>query len=396
MEDTSSPRAPFTPTLDTSSFVCFAFDRSWDPFHCRSGRFREMAFHFDIQETFLKAIPRIARERIDRVIDSLREKPRPSAKAIHDARKNLKSLRALLRLARGSINDEARVRENVLFRDAGRSLSAIRDPQALLEALEYFSKRHRSGSGASTAKQESSLAFIERIRREIERNLVDGLPPGDLNKLLRELRDARRRTAQWYTDVLLKQGNEWEVFVGTGLRRTYRKAKIFVWQFEVIGHETADDKAWHELRKCAKTLGYQLRLLKPIWPGMMNVLVDEIDQLTDRLGDANDLSILRGKIMNEPYTPLETHASEETRRFFLHWLDRRKQSLHSEAFNLARFIYAEKPRQFERRLAGYWQTWRSQSQVKMMRRSVNIDGQTGRHGRTGQRAKKEILASSPS
>ena len=355
-----------------------------------------MAFRFDTQETFLKAIPRIARERIDRVIESLREKPRPSTEAIHEARKNLKSLRALLRLGRGSINDEARFRDKILFRDAGRSLSAIRDPQALLEALEYFSNRHCSKSGPSTSKQESGLAFIEKIHGEIERNLVDGLPPGGLKKLLRELHDARRRTAQWCEGVLSSQGNEWEEFVGTGLRRTYRRAKDLVWEFEVIGHQTANDKAWHELRKCAKALGYQLRLLKPIWPAMMNVLVDEIDQLTDRLGDANDLSLLRGKIVNEPYNPLETQESEETRRFFLQALDRRKQSLHSEAFNLARFIYAEKPRQFEGRLAGYWQIWRSQNQPKKMRRSVNFDGQTGRHGRTGQRAKQEILASSPS
>ena len=69
----------------------------------------------------------------------------------------------------------------------------------------------------------------------------------------------------------------------------------------MIGHETVDDKAWHELRKCAKALGYQLRLLKPIWPGMLNSLGDEIDQLTDCLGDANDLSILYGRILNEPY-----------------------------------------------------------------------------------------------
>ncbi|MBV8141973.1 MAG: CHAD domain-containing protein [Verrucomicrobia bacterium] len=350
-----------------------------------------MAFRLQVQESFLKAIPRIARERIDRVVESLRERPKASGGAIHEARKNLKSLRALLRLSRGSINDEVRFRENFLFRDAGRSLSAIRDPQALLEALEYFNQRHRGNSEASTPKREAGLAFIEKLRSEIERNLVDGVPPGDLKKLLRELRDARRRTAQWCAGVLVKQENEWEVFVGTGLRRTYRNAKRLVWQFEVIDHLIADDKTWHELRKCAKALGYQLRLLKPIWPGMMSVLVDEIDQLTDHLGDANDISILREKIMREPYDPLGTQESEEIRRSLLQSLDRRKQRLHSEAFHLARFVYAETPRQFERRLAGYWRIWRSQNQVKVLRRPVEIDGQTGR-----QQGRQEILASSPS
>jgi CHAD domain-containing protein len=244
-----------------------------------------MAFRFDNQETFLKAIPRVARERIDRVIESLNEKPQPGAESIHEARKNLKSLRSLLRLIRGSIDDDLRERENVFFRDAGRSLSTIRDPQALLEALEYFRKQHRAHLGPSTPKQESVRAFIEKIRGEIEKSLVDRLTPGTVRKLLRELRAARRRAALWLEGALVRPGNEWELFVGTGLRRTYRKAKNLVWQFEMMGYETADDKTWHELRKCAKALGYQLRLLRPIWPGMTNALVDEIDQLTDRSPD---------------------------------------------------------------------------------------------------------------
>jgi CHAD domain-containing protein len=353
-----------------------------------------MAFRFDIQETFLKAIPRIARERIDRVIESLSEKPRPGAESIHEARKNLKSLRALLRLARGSVDGEVRRRENIFFRDAGRALSTIRDPQALLEALEYFSKRLRSNSGPSTPKQESIRVFIEKIHGEIEQQLVDGLPPGAVRKLVRELRVARRRVSLWFEGVLLRPGNEWEIFVGTGLRRTYREAKNLVWQFEVMGHKTADDEAWHELRKCAKALGYQLRLLKPIWPAMINALMDEIDQLTDQLGNANDLAILHGKILNEPYDPSETQESEETRRFLLQSLDRRKQNLHSEAFDLARLVYTEKPGQFERRLAGYWQVWRSQNEARDLRSSGKIDRQAGQQGNTGRKAKPEILASS--
>ena len=157
-----------------------------------------MAFRFDIQEAISKAIPRIARDRIDRVIESLSEKPQPGAESIHEARKNLKSLRAILRLARGSIHGDVRRRENIFFRDAGRSLSTIRDPQALLEALEYFSKEHRSSSGPSTPKQESTRAFIEKFRGQIERNLVDGLPPGAARKLVSELRVARRRVALWF------------------------------------------------------------------------------------------------------------------------------------------------------------------------------------------------------
>jgi CHAD domain-containing protein len=353
-----------------------------------------MAFKFDIQETLFKGIPRVAKERIDRVIESLSEKPQPGSESIHEARKNLKSLRALLRMARGSIDEEIRVRENLFFRDAGRSLSTIRDPQALLEALDYFSKPSRGNSGPSTPKQTSILAFTEKARKEIERDLIEGLPRGTVRNLLTGLREARRRTGHWFAGDRLGLGNEWDIFVGNGVRRTYRKAKNLVWQFEVIGHERADDKDWHELRKCCKALGYQLRLLKPIWPGMLDALGEQIDQLTDRLGDANDLSILRGKILSQPYDPSETYQFAETRRFFLQSLDRRKTRLHSEAFQLARLIYAEKAGQFERRLGGYWQIWRSQKEVEAPRNYDQLDSQPSRQGHTAGKAKPEVLASS--
>jgi CHAD domain-containing protein len=355
-----------------------------------------MAFRFEIRETFLKAIPRIARERIDRVIKSLNEKPQPGAESIHEARKDLKSLRALLRLARGSIDREVRRRENISFREIGRLLSTVRDPQALLEALEYVAKENRSNSDSSTPKQESMRAFIHKIRGEIEQNLVDGLPQGAVKKLVRELRDARRRVALLFEGVPMQPENEWEMFVGAGLRQTYRKAKNLVWQFEMMGHETGGDEAWHELRKCAKALGYQLRLFKPTWNGMVSELVDEIDHLTDRLGDANDLAILLRKILSEPYDPSEAQTSGEMRRILLQSLVRRKQLLQWEAFKLARLIYAEKPGQFERRIAAYWQIWRSQSEVKDTRSFSNIDRQAGGQGRPRRKTRPKILAPSPS
>jgi CHAD domain-containing protein len=350
-----------------------------------------MAFRFDIQEPFLNAIPRIARERIGSVMESLGEKPQPGAEAIHDARKNLKSLRALLRLARGAIHESTRLSENARFRDAGRALSAVRDPQALLEALGNLRKRLHSELQSSKAKQASVDAFVGKIEREIESTLVTGLPPGLVRKIVRELREAKHRAAHLFEDVVLRPGNEWESYIAVGLKRTYRKGKNLVWQFALMGHDKAEDPDWHELRKCAKALGYQLRLLKPIWPAMIDASVEEIDQLTDRLGDANDLAILGKKILDQPYDPSETKDFGESRRTFLQSLNRRKQKLHAEAFEIARLIYAEKTGQFERRLAGYWQIWRSPVTPS---KSKHVHGQEKRLEKNDRKTK--AVVSSPS
>ena len=174
---------------------------------------------------------------------------------------------------------------------------------------------------------------------------------------------------------------------GSGCGGPTGKPKNLVWQFEVMGHERSDDNTWHELRKSAKALGYQLRLLKPIWPKMMNVSVDEIDQLTDRLGDANDLAILHAKILNQPYDPSETQESAEIRRIFLQMLDRRKQKLQSEAFKLAKLVYAEKPGQFERRLATYWRVGQGSLEVSKTTYSGH-DQEDAKGASSGKRKQK--------
>jgi CHAD domain-containing protein len=328
-----------------------------------------MAFRFTLGETFLTGVPRIARERISSAVKLLSQKPRASPESIHEARKSLKSLRAVLRLARGGIRSELRTRESLFFRDAGRSLSAAREPQALLEALDRIAKSHRSKTQLSPPEQSPMRGLVAEIRREINQQLTDQLGREPLQVLVKELQSAKRRTASWFQGILLRPGNEWEMLVGTGLRQTYRKARNLVWQIETSGHKTADDEPWHELRKCAKALGYQLQLLKPIRPATLGTLIDEIDQLTSRLGDANDLAVLQKRVREKPSSNRD--ADRSTRQDLTCSIERRKQKLRFQALKYARAIYSERPGQFDRRLAGYWRIWRGKRPAPALEKIEN-------------------------
>jgi CHAD domain-containing protein len=237
--------------------------------------------------------------------------------------------------------------------------------------LQRLSRRRRRHLQETTPKQQSIHEFIEKVRGKIEQERIDRLPREMLRKLVQELRGAKRRAGLWFDGTVLQPGNEWGTFVGTGLRRTYQQGKNVVWQLEMIGEENASDETWHELRKCAKALGYQLRLLRPIWPGPINVLLREIDQLTDRLGDDHDLAVLRSRILNEPYSPSENQDSADTRHIFLQSLDRQRRKLQLESLHLAHRIYVEKPGQFEHRLAAYWHAWKFKSHAKNRRNAGN-------------------------
>jgi CHAD domain-containing protein len=314
-----------------------------------------MAFKIQIDEPLAREITRIARERLERIIESLAEEPHPSAESIHSARKDLKSMRALLRLASGSIPEETRRTENLLFRDTGRSLSALRDSQALVEALQKFAKtKSRIHSNNSSAPRKMRSDFIGKVRRRIEQEEVNKLPQDTLRQLKETLSGAARNVAHWFDGLSFEPGTEWEVFVGCGLRRTYRRGKNIVAQLESLGRDNAGDETWHELRKCSKALGYQLRLLRQLWPELLQTLLAQIDQLSEKLGDDHDLAVLRGRLLTEPYNANETQEGAEVRRNFIGSLDRRRRKLHVEAYQIARRIYAEKPRQFASRIRCYW------------------------------------------
>jgi CHAD domain-containing protein len=315
-----------------------------------------MAFKFETDESFAKAVPRVARERVERVIEYLSERPHPDAESIHSARKDLKSLRAVLRLARGSIpDDETRRTANILFRDTGRALSPLRDSQALVEALQKFARGKFRTRSRNSEAQKSGSDFIGKVQSRIQQEAVEELPQYVLKQLRENLREGTGSIDRWFEKSSPEPVNEWETFVGRGLRGTYRRGKNIVVQLETLGRENAGDDTWHELRKCAKALGYQLRLLRFVWPNLIGALNEAIDQLTENLGDDHDLVVLRNRLLNEPYNSSETQSAAETRLNLIESLGRRRRKLQAEAYQVACRVYSEKPRQFENRIRCYWE-----------------------------------------
>ena len=97
------------------------------------------------------------------------------------------------------------------------------------------------------------------------------------------LASARRRVANWPID------HEGFSALRRGLRHTYTRGRTA--QAQV--HVTPTVETLHEWRKSVKDLGYQVRVLKPMWPELLGGLADELERLADYLSDNHALAILR-------------------------------------------------------------------------------------------------------
>jgi CHAD domain-containing protein len=137
------------------------------------------------------------------------------------------------------------------------------------------------------------------------------------------------------------------------LQEVYRRASA---AFEDAAADPTVPKL-HEWRKQAKYLRYQLEMLRPLWPERLGELADEADRMGELLGDDHDLAVLRQMLTDAP----ERFGDEGDREVLLALIDRRRAELQEEATLLGRRFFQDRPRDFVRRLKGYWKTWRAQS-----------------------------------
>ncbi len=84
-----------------------------------------------------EGVRRIAVGRIDHALAELRgETDSTPAEAVHEARKDLKKLRSLLRLVRGGLDAQTYRSENDCFRELGLELAGARDADVMLATLD--------------------------------------------------------------------------------------------------------------------------------------------------------------------------------------------------------------------------------------------------------------------
>lgn len=290
----------------------------------------DRSYELKSDEELGAGLKRIAAGRAEKALERLREGD-DRAKAVHGARKDLKKLRAVLRLGRDQLPSALYKEEGRRYREAGRSLSASRDATVKLKTLDRLAEAQELPEEATDAWR----AILDRDREAATHVAADEGP------VIEHLEAGLAGIRQWPL-----AGDSWQL-IGGSVERTYRRGRRAMRAADAKSSE----ENLHHWRKRAKDLWYALTLLGGAWPRPLEAIAEEAHRLTELLGDHHDLALLRADLHERRLGEEETRALESA-------IDARQKQLATEAFDLGRRLYAEKPKAFERRLHRYWQAWR--------------------------------------
>lgn len=290
-----------------------------------------MAYRFEQDEGVEAGFRRVADEQLAKILGRLAKDP-DGETAIHDARKSLKRLKALLKLVRPGLAAKDYKREYATVRDAGRLLSGARDFEVMpmtLAALGAQSEDLDKTAGRVVKAQ------IEQARRDFEQSWDRGAA---IEEAVTALTAARGRVGKLVLEdrfeVLGKgAGTCLSVFRAQGRRAL----------------KTGIDEDFHDWRKSAQLHWRHLKLLTPVWPELMLARINVTRALADVLGFDHDLAVLGQFIAEMP----QARLVKKPRRALEAALSERQLALRAEARAYGGLLLVDKPAEFRERLAAY-------------------------------------------
>jgi CHAD domain-containing protein len=346
-------------------------DRRWAG--ARPARDRELALWPG--ERPARGLRRMALGQLDFAIEQLEGDPDGvlAENAVHETRKSLKRLRALIRLLGAELGEGVAARENAVLRDAGRRLAGTRDAEVLVDTLDGLVLDHpgkladRPGVGALRAR------LVAERRGALQLTLADAATRA---QVLGDLRAVRERVSKWRLPD--RDGIE---AVEAGLSRIYRQGRRR--QRRAARRKGDRAVAMHMWRKRVKDLRYAAEMLDRFEPAggqaqrkpagkrlrkhraarsetsAIRRTARRADELGELLGEEHDMVLLAARLEAEAVGSGADGSGEsadrgsehdrlgdEERRILLKLIGRRRRRMRSQALSQGERLYRRRPKAF--------------------------------------------------
>jgi CHAD domain-containing protein len=289
-------------------------------------------YRLEHDETLSEGASRVISELTEEALEHL-DFPYGPIRGVHEARKTCKKARGLARLVRPSLDSYSEVNES--FRDAARRLGPIRDRQAFLDTFDVLAETPAASDQLRSLRshfQTSATEATDAIESEVSWRLDEA----------RQLIRAGQIDADsWEID------DDFESIAG-GIERTYRRGRKAMTE----ARRSGEPDEFHEWRKRAKYLWYQIRLLRNAAPSVLRPLSRRLHDVSDALGDAHDLVLMKDRVES-------FEADDAAKEAFRIVASGYVLELEARAISLGSRLWAEEPPTFVNRLELYWEAWQS-------------------------------------
>ncbi|MEM7543128.1 MAG: CHAD domain-containing protein [Pseudomonadota bacterium] len=299
-----------------------------------------MTYQFARGELFGEGIERVAHEEIDTAITHLTARSGDAGLHVHEARKSLKKLRALIRLVRG--HDKRKFQtNNQAFRSLAHALSQWREADVAHKTAQAFCARSRNKANihrwrlicrALRPNHNGVLSSCKEMRRQ-------SLP------IVSAFNSAKRHLSIGKSK---KKTNDFEL-IRQGVRAVHRQ---MLRDFQATKDGLSPD-ASHEWRKSTKYHWYHIRLLERAMPRVLKPYRLKLEKLGEILGEEHDLADLMAFIGN-------LHLSELTtadRTAIYRDIKDRRLKLRTRSLDLGETIARESTNALLNRLETYLIDW---------------------------------------
>ena len=298
-----------------------------------------MSYELRHDETLGGNLRRICCKQIEAAIAVANGEVNTDDTAVHEMRKHLKKTRAALRLVRNEMGRSLFREQNRCLRDVGRLTSEIRDAEVRLQTVRQLQEvTHRNGRGAYGKLEVMLIMDLENFMAAFAEWQTQAVP-------------TLERVGSAVDRLTLDQLNCNQVT--RAVQASYKRARKAL--SEAIANPSAEN--FHAFRTKAKTLWYQLRILRPVNPVVLKALADDLRSLADLLGRAHDLSFLGTRLRSEDG---KSKWQREGQRL-LAVIEVSQTDLQRGAAELAQHFFAERPRDFGARVGSWLQQWEGKS-----------------------------------
>jgi CHAD domain-containing protein len=233
-----------------------------------------MTYRFRLREPIASEASRIGVEQIDMAVKRLVSRQDLDA-GIHDARRCLKRLRALLRIIRPALSDIDYRKQSRNLAEIGRRLAPERDRIVMLATLSKIERKF--GSLPKGVPERVGAALADQVRSSIRGAKVQNR---------KELFAGLRHSGEFFER--LKRKRIAPDHLSEGIERSYRRAR----QAQRHSFREPSDEAFHSWRKAVQQHWRHMQLMSRAWPEVLRGRASEARELSRLLGEDHDLAVL--------------------------------------------------------------------------------------------------------